>query len=211
MLIPSPPPVSSLTSCGLQTTNVDFSRLTNPSVALSWTDASGSSAGGSMIPTITDDWPGALPQGSVRFHHLGSSGGTVFDLLVTVPAKASEYSSLVNVQYSSPSAGVGSRTSQAVLTDSGFACLGVSVRPSYCASGSALEATTATCADGTPTTIHGSEFEMRFVEAGTEKLMDPFRWLSITMIDVDGEVGEWSDAAHGIQKHRGAVRRLARV
>ena len=80
-------------------------------------------------------------------------------------------------------------TTQAVYTTTGFVCLGFGLRPSYCASGAALDAATATCADGTPTTTRATEFDFALVRAGTTEPMPPMQRLYTTFYDVDGEFG----------------------
>ena len=102
---------------------------------------------------------------------MGSEGGRAFDLLVTVSDPPTYYSDLVDVEYRSPEAFT---TSQALLTSSGFACLGLGLQAAYCASGSAVQLQSTECKDGTPTTMRGGEFHFQFVEAGTSVLMPAF-------------------------------------
>ena len=78
-----------------------------------------------------------------------------FDLRVSV-ARKSLSDEDVDVEYAPPQVPI----SQALFTSSGFACLGVSISPSTCASGSALDGKTALCADGSPTRMRGVYAEM---------------------------------------------------
>ena len=158
---------------------------------MEWTDAFGVTHTGQLIPTLTTDTTGAaLPSGSIRWKNLGTDGGMLFDLLVTVSSPASAYSDYVDVSYVSP---LSSTTSQALFTTSGFACLGVGLQPSYCLSGASLDAASATCKDGTQTTMRGAEFDFRFVRAGTSEPMGAFERMYTTFFDVDGDTHEgWS-------------------
>ena len=133
---------------------IDFSSVTNPSVSMEWTDASGTLyTGQTLIPFgASDTSGGSLPGGSIRWRNVGLRNSVLFDLIVTVSTPASYYSDLVAVQYVSPTS---SSASQAVFTSAGFACIGFGLRTSTCESGSALTLSTATCADGTPTTQRG--------------------------------------------------------
>ena len=48
---------------------------------MEWTDASGTTCAGAMIPPLaTDTTGGAFPGGSVRWTNVGSEGGKAFDL-----------------------------------------------------------------------------------------------------------------------------------
>ena len=133
---------------------IDFSSATNPSVSMEWTDAAGTLyTGQSLIPFgVSDASGGALPGGFIRWRNVGLSNTVPFDLIVTVSTPASYYSDLIAVEYVSPTS---SSASQAVFTSAGFACIGFGLRPSTCETGSALTLSTATCADGTPTTQRG--------------------------------------------------------
>jgi hypothetical protein len=138
------------------------------------------------VPPVTPGSPGPLPDGYIRWRNAGQdSTGLPFDLLVTVSSPASHYSEFIDIAYSSPDySGTGS---QAVLTEYGYVCLGVGIRESYCWSGAALNAENASCVDGTPTTMHGAEFDLQLVEAGSTQLFTPFHRLAITFFDVDGD------------------------
>ena len=54
-------------------------------------------------------------------------------------------------------------------------------------SGSAVDGESTECADGTPTTMRGGEFDFRFVEAGTSTLMPAFERVYASFYDVDGD------------------------
>ena len=152
---------------------------------MEWTDALGAVHTGQIIPTETTDTTGAaLPAGEIRWRNLGTYGGTAFDLVVTVSSPPSEYSETVDIEYVTP---MSRYTSQAVFTSAGYACLGFGLRTSYCFSGGALDPTTASCADGTPTAIRAAEFDFRFVVAGTAEPMTAFSKLHTTFFDVDGD------------------------
>ena len=178
---------------GLDAVGIDFSSVTNPAVTMEWTDANGQSYTGianggisGLIPfQATDTTGGAFPGGSVRWAKLGSDNGQAFDLIVSVSAEPSYYSDYVAVEYSNPQS---TYTSQAVYTTAGFACLGFGVRTSFCESGASLDATTANCVDGTPTTLYATEYDFTFVEAGTTTQMAPFSLMYTTFYDVDGDV-----------------------
>lgn len=165
---------------------MDFAELSNPAVTMEWTDAHGVISTGKEIPRMkTDTTGGALPGGSIRWGKLGTDNGNVFDLLVTVSDEPSYYSELLAVEYISPFTPT---TSQAVLTESGIVCLGFGLRPSYCDSGSGLDAVHATCTDGSDTTMRATEFEFRFVITGTDQTMPAFDRMFATFFDVDGDV-----------------------
>jgi hypothetical protein len=168
-------------------TSVDFSLRTNPLVAMEWTDAQDSTyVGQAIIPTQTTDMNGgAFPHGSVRWQNVGSAGEVTFDLLVTVADHPTLYSDLVDVEYHNP---LSPSASQAMLTSSGFACLGIGLQRSSCASGSALDSASSECIDGTPTTMRGAEFQFELVEAGTTTQMPAFERMFATFYDVDGDV-----------------------
>jgi uncharacterized protein YcbK (DUF882 family) len=123
---------------------------------MEWTDENTTHTGASSAAS-------AFPHGSIRWRNLGSSRGLAFDLLVKVSElPASYYSEYVVVEYRSPK-----HNSQAEHTSSGFACIGIGLRTSYCMSGAIVDSTTAECIDGTPTTMHGAEFDFTFVQAST--------------------------------------------
>ena len=154
---------------------------------MEWTDANEVTyAGKTIIPTqTTDTTGGAFPRGSVRWKNLGTENGEAFDLIVTVSEEPAYYSELLDIEYHSPTT---TSASQALMTSSGFACLGLGLRTSYCWSGSALDGATAQCADGTPTTMRGSEFNFRFVYAGSTESVPAFERMYATFYDVDGDV-----------------------
>ncbi|KAL1530902.1 hypothetical protein AB1Y20_001793 [Prymnesium parvum] len=166
---------------------IDFSSQTNPAVSFEWTDALQTLyTGQTFIPFgVTDTTGGALPGGSIRWRNIGLWRQQRFDLRVTVSSPPSFYSDLIAVEYVTP---VSSLASQAVYTLAGFACLGFGLRTSVCDSGSALSTATATCADGSPTTQRGAEFNFDFVFAGTESLMPAFEIMYATFFDVDGDI-----------------------
>ena len=119
----------------------------------------------------------------MRWRNIGSFQDQTFDLLVTVPTLPSLYSERIVVAYTRPlTAGV-----QQALSFGSFACLGVGILTSACASGSGLDATTAECSDGTPITMYGSEFEMQFVRSGSSDAMPAFERFYISFFDVDGD------------------------
>ena len=171
--------------CGKRAVSADFDAASNPAVSMEWTDANGVVyTGQTMTPAgVTDTTGGALPGGIVRWRNVGSFEGQWFDLLVTVAASPAVYGPLVSVAYIRPEA---TNTRQA-LTFGAYACLGVGVQTSSCESGSALDPATADCADGTPTTMHGSEFDMRFVLSGSSDAMPVFERFYISFFDVDGD------------------------
>ena len=110
-----------------------------------------------LIPYLaTDTTGGAFPGGSVRWRNLGFDNGLAFDLLVTVSAQPTYYSDTVAIEYWNPQS---SFTTQAIYTTAGFACLGFGKRISLCESGASLDATTASCSDGTPTILRAAEFD----------------------------------------------------
>ena len=160
---------------------------------MQWTDASGQVYSGvasgsvsGLIPYLaTDTTGGAFPGGSVRWTNLGYDSGVAFDLLVTVSTQPAYYSDTVAIEYWNPQS---SYTTQAIYTTAGFACLGFGKRVSQCSSGALLDATTARCTDGTPTTLNAAEFDFTFVEAGTTTQMPPFGRAYLTFYDVDGDV-----------------------
>ena len=187
----SPPPAPPLAPV-VEAVSIDFASTTNPAVAMQWTDANGQVYNGSpangivgIVPfQTTDTTGGAFPGGSVRWSNLGSDNGVAFDLLVTVPAQPSTYANTVSVTYSSPQS---SFSSQAILTAQGYACLGFSLSPSTCLTGAAVDQVTASCADGTPTTLSASEFDFTFVRSGTTTQMPTFAQSFLTFVDVDGD------------------------
>ena len=178
LLAPSPP---SAPCGGANAVSVDLASASNPAVAMQWTDADGIVRSGSSVPAAAS----IFPAGSVRYANLGRDGGHTFDLLITVASVPSHYADSVAVGYHSPSSG--SAVRQAALTPAGFACLGLGVRTSTCASGAALDAATARCADGTPTTLRAAEFDFSFVQSGTTTPMAPFGAVHTTFFDVDGD------------------------
>ena len=180
---PSPP---ASPYCGEDDALIDFSPNTNPAVAMEWTDLVGELYQGqtTIPPMATDTNGGAFPGGSVRFRNLGINKAQAFDLLITVSEHPSLYSELIDIEYWSP---LFPTTSQALFTSSGFACLGFGLRRSYCDSGSQLDSVTASCADGTPTTMRAAEFDFRFVYAGTTISMPAFMRMYMTVFDVDGD------------------------
>jgi hypothetical protein len=165
---------------------IDFSPSTNPAIAMEWTDAAGTLySGQTMIPPLaTDTTGGAFPGGNVRYRNIGQTQGQPFDLLVTVSETPSTYSEYLDVAYWTP---MSPTTSQALFTSSGFVCLGFGLRRSYCYSGAELDPATASCADGTPTTMRAAEFDFTFVYAGTHEQIPPFNQMFTTFFDVDGD------------------------
>ena len=155
-----PPP------CVADDVDFDFSPLTNPAIAMEWTDATGNIYTGQMIipATMAGSTHGAFPGGSLRWRSLGVDSPGEIDLLVTVSEPASEYSEQLEVEYWSPAS---SSAPQAVFFENGFACLGFGMRPSICESGATLDATTASCSDGTPTITRAAEFDFSFVRSST--------------------------------------------
>ena len=155
---------------------VDFSRSSNPAVAMEWTDAAGNLYTGQwMIPSgATDASGGAFPGGSVRWKNVGVNEGSAFDLVMTVSPRTS-YENLLELGYVSPTS-----ATQAATLESGFVCLGVGVETAQCASGASLLPATATCSDGTQTIMRGAEFELRFVHNGTDQLMNNFTNFFVT-------------------------------
>ena len=162
---PSSPPLPPVAPCGgSNAVSIDFASSTNPAVAMQWTDAAGQLYNASpdaalvgVVPyTTTDTTGGAFPGGSVRWSNLGSDNGVVFDLLVTVSSSPSVYADTVAISYTNPQS---SAVSQAASTTLGYVCLGVGVVPSSCASGAALDQSTANCVDGSPTTFNAAEFD----------------------------------------------------
>ncbi|KAL1496261.1 hypothetical protein AB1Y20_016224 [Prymnesium parvum] len=185
---PTSPPRAPLASgdCGIPGVYIDFATFTNPDVDMEWTDSAGQTYPGKLIPFgATDRTGGAFPGGHVRWKNVGYDEGVVFDILVTVNQQPTSYSDAVAVEYVSPSS---LAATQATLTDSGFACLGFGVRPSFCASSAALDVVRLTCADGSAPTMRAAEFNLRFVHAGSTQTMRPFNTTHATFYDVDGDV-----------------------
>ena len=160
---------------------------------MQWTDAAGQLYTGSanggisgLIPYLaTDTSGGAFPGGNVRWTNLGFDSGVAFDLVVSVSPQPLYYASNVAVEYRSPASTL---ATQAVYTSAGFTCIGFGVRSSLCTSAAALNPVTASCVDGTPTTLRAAEFSFRFVRSGTSTLMPPFDTMYTTFFDVDGDV-----------------------
>ena len=194
---PTAPPLPPAHPCGgAFPVHIDFSSVTNPAVGMEWLDANGTlytatpsgAISGSIPALATDTTGGAFPGGSVRWTNLGYDDGVAFDMVVTVSQTPTYYADFVDVEYWNP---VSSSTTQAVYTTGGFACIGFGLRPATCASGAALDATNATCVDGTTTIFRAAEFDFTFVRAGTDTQMPPFGRMYTTFFDVDGDV------AHG--------------
>jgi hypothetical protein len=101
-LPPSPslplPPTPPLDCSDRSVVNIDLSSSTNPSIAMEWTDATGTVYTGlSMIPPLsTDTSGGAFPGGSVRFRNIGEVDEQTFDLFITVSETPSVYSEMVD-------------------------------------------------------------------------------------------------------------------
>ena len=177
--------------CGRSAVDIDFSSVTNPSVAMEWHDANGQLFTGTpngglsaLIPyEATDTSGGAFPGGSIRWRNLGSDNGQPFDLLVTVSSNPAVYSETVAVEYNTQ---ISSIASQGVFTTAGYACIGFGVRPSLCVTGSLVLAT-ATCSDGSEPVTRAAEFSFQFVKAGTLEAVDPFALMYTTFFDVDGD------------------------
>ena len=129
----------------------DFSTV-NPAVSLEYVDG----ADGQLHTTVANGAlrgsvpynGGAFPDGSVRWKNLGSDSGLTADLVVSVRSSPTFYSETVSVEYWP----ISSSSLQAVFTEGGYACITFAVRPAICASGAALDITTARCVDGTATT-----------------------------------------------------------
>ena len=94
----------------------DFSSGTNDSaIIMEWTDAAGvTHLDHAAIPPQADSSSGgAFPMGFLRYRNLGSGSSSTFDLLVTAKTTATHYSSLMDVEYITPTS---STASQAGLT-----------------------------------------------------------------------------------------------
>ena len=154
--------------CGEELVHFDLSELTNPAIYMDWTNALGTEYTGQKVAAYgytgidmqaTDQDTGALPGGSIRFRGAANgdgNGGQPLDLLVTVPTTPTAYSQapqLIDISYVPPTS---LAVSQAVLIQTGFACLGVRVKTAVCASGSPLDASTADCTDGTQSIMQGA-------------------------------------------------------
>eukprot|EP00966_Prymnesium_polylepis_P335845 7391176-Prymnesium_polylepis.1 len=143
---------------------IDMNENTNTDAKMEWTNAAtppttysdkDPTYGIYIIPfDTTDQTTGALPGGFIRYTKVGTgngglvNGGNAFDLLVTVPVTPPSYGSDVEPAYGNPSG----FTSQGLLTALGYACHGVSISPSTCASGSGtVNPTTGLCTDATGT------------------------------------------------------------
>ena len=161
---------------------IDFSPLTNPAIAMEWTDAYGQLyTGQSFIPFgVTDTSGGAFPRGSLRWKNVGEYESVGFDLRVTVADPPNYYGEYFPIEYVSP---VSQLASQAVFSQSGFACLGFGVRTSYCPSGATLGAQ-GRCPDGTDSAVPSAEFTFEFVASGTTTPMPAFPSVPITFYDV---------------------------
>ena len=83
-------------------------------------------AGATYVPfRATHEDAGAFPNGTIRFRSAVTGVGNEnqkLDLLVTVPRSPTFYSSNVNVAYTAPTS---FSVSQALLVQTGFACLGI--------------------------------------------------------------------------------------
>ena len=136
-------------SCGETVTQMDLSVLTNPAVAMEWTNSNGvlytgqpdATTGATLIDAqATDATAGAFPRGSLRFVNAVTgvgNDGTTLDLLITVSPSVTIYTSPERINASGLAAFQNPTTQfrQAILTREGYACLGTGIRPSVCASG----------------------------------------------------------------------------
>eukprot|EP00966_Prymnesium_polylepis_P300472 6943929-Prymnesium_polylepis.1 len=162
---------------------------------MQWTDASGqlhtaspnsdiSGISGIIPIPANDTTSGPFPHGALRWTNVGYDSDLSFDLLVTLSEAPAHYSDTVAVEYHPL---MSDSAFQALYTASGFACIGVGLQPSVCASGAPLHRSNATCNDGTPVTVRATEFEFRFVRSGTTTLMPALGRISVAFIDVDGD------------------------
>ena len=129
---------------------------------------------------MSDTSGGAFPRGSLRWKNVGTYESVTFDLLVTIATEPNSYGVYFPIEYVSP---VSESASQAVFSQSGFACLGLGVRTSYCPSGATLSAQ-GRCPDGTDSVVPSAEFTFEFVEAGSTRPMPPFPSVPVTFYDV---------------------------
>ena len=158
------------TTCGEPVIEMDLSERTNADVYMDWTNALGAEFTGQKVASIgftsiavaaTDQTTGAFPGGSVRFRNAvtaAGNGGQPLDLLVSVSADAVTYSASTQLVNASGRAGYINPTAfrQALLVENGYACLGVGVGSSVCASGASLDPDTGECIDGTVVTVQGA-------------------------------------------------------
>ena len=149
---------------------MDLSELTNADVYMDWTNALGAEFTGQKVASIgftsieaavTDQTTGAFPGGSVRFRNAvtaAGNGGQPLDLLVSVSEDAVTYSASTQLVNATGRAGYINPTTfrQALLVQGGYACLGVGVGASVCASGASLNPDTGECIDGTVVTVQGA-------------------------------------------------------
>ena len=131
-------------------TQVTFAAEDN--VSMEWRDALGQTHSGSMAAGDDDTSGGFAPGGELRWRNLGSYLGATFDLLVTVAAQNHFYDEQIQIGYVTPI-----NIAQASFTSAGFACLGIGLLPSYCPSGAALDATSASCTDGSSVVMRAAE------------------------------------------------------
>ena len=162
---------------------IDFSSITNPAVAMEWTDGTQAPQQGATIPA---GWSGLNNTGGeLRWKRIGSveteEGVVQFDLRVTVAPEPTYYSDSIEIEYSSTTT-----IPPASFSEAGYACLGFGLQPSFCPSGAALDSV-ANCADGTPIRMKATEFDFHFVQTGTTTPMPALGLTYISFFDVDGD------------------------
>lgn len=147
---------------------IDFNTQTNPTLRVTWLDASGAEYNGidnaglffgrvtlenTVGPQLTSADGAPFPDGELRLGSIGQSDGQVFDMLITVPETFTFYSNLIDMRYEAPFTASGT---QASVTPGGFTCLGLALQTSTCDGAGTPDFYTATCPSGQATYLHGA-------------------------------------------------------
>ena len=102
------------------------------------------------INDTSDPMGAPFPGGNLRILNAGNNNGDLFDIRISVPTVATDYSANLINAYNSPNDFI---TTQAAITEGGFMCLGFGVLESTCPTGATVDAETAQC----PETEEGGE------------------------------------------------------
>ena len=133
---------------------------------MEWSDADGVMHQGTTVPVGEG---GAFPSGTIRMQNAGLlTGSSGIDVLIRVstPHYTGYSPSMFETGYVEPDQ---PGQVQAMLTDTGYMCLGIGVLNSVCPTGSQPNPDSPlmlSCLDGTPIHVRGAEFEISFVQAG---------------------------------------------
>ncbi|KAL1515711.1 hypothetical protein AB1Y20_002327 [Prymnesium parvum] len=178
---------------------VDFSSNTNANIGFQYVQPGGTVVNPTPTSgTYTVTAANSLFQGQGGYLRLRRAGtgvnnnGQQFDILINKSQLVTNYGTTTNGLYTTTLNYITlTSQSQAVMTQAGFMCLGISVPPSTCGAGSTMNTASANCFNGatqTVTNIVGAEFIFSAVYPDTfTPLPELNRDLYVTFFDVDSD------------------------